>query len=109
MPEINDIEKSPEGIFPINLKWIDQYQQKDPSIMAKYNMGTYNTGYFCGESNIYLNLITCTDNVVILSILQSYVLYLYHMYILHPEMDISEAMICQHLYWPVIRNPSRSK
>ena len=25
------------------------------------------------------------------------------MYILHPELDRTEAMICQNLYWPVIR------
>ena len=27
--------------FPINYKLFDQYQQKDPSLMAKYRMGTY--------------------------------------------------------------------
>ena len=34
--EINDIEKLPEGTFPINLKVIPKYQRKEPSIIAKY-------------------------------------------------------------------------
>ena len=46
MTEINDTEELPEGIFPINLKFIDQYQRKDPSIMDKYNMDKSNTSYF---------------------------------------------------------------
>ena len=43
------------------------------------------------------------DKIVIPSILQSYVLHCYHMYLLHPGMEITEAIICQHLYWPDIR------
>ena len=35
MPEINDIEL-PEGIFPINLKLINQHQQKDSIFVDKY-------------------------------------------------------------------------
>ena len=64
----------------------------------------YHKGSFRGESNIYLNLITREDNMVIQSILQSYVLHLYHMYPLNQGMDRMEAMICQHLYWPGIGN-----
>ena len=63
----------------------------------------YHTGYFHGGSNIYLNLITCEDNIFIHEILQSYVLHWYHTYILHQGMDRTEAMICQHLYWSGIR------
>ena len=51
---------------------IKQHQQKDPSLLAKYKQGTYQTGSFPGGSNIYVNLITCDDNIFILSILQSY-------------------------------------
>ena len=36
MPEITDIRELPEGIFHINLKLIDPYQWKYPSLMAKY-------------------------------------------------------------------------
>ena len=36
MSEINDIDVLPEGIFPVNLEIIDQYQHKDPSLMYKY-------------------------------------------------------------------------
>ena len=67
-------------------------------------MGTYQKGYFRGISNIYLNLITCKDNIIIQPILKSYKLHWYHTYLLHPGMDIAEAMIFQHLYWPGISN-----
>ena len=75
MSEINYTKELPGGFFPINLKIIDQHQQKDPSLMAKYTTGTYQKGYFCVESNIKLNLITCDDTLVSLPIIQSCVLY----------------------------------
>ena len=34
--EINDTEEIPEVIFPINLKFIEQYQRKYSSLLAKY-------------------------------------------------------------------------
>ena len=43
------------------------------------------------------------DKIVIPSKLQSYVVHWYHTYLLHPGMDRTEAMICQHLYFPEIR------
>ena len=46
MSEINDIEEIPEDSFPINLKLIDRYQWKDPSLMAKCNKFIYKTGSF---------------------------------------------------------------
>ena len=70
--------------------------------MGKYDDGTYHKSYFCGGSNIYNNLIPCEDKIVITSKLESYVLHLYHIYLLHPGMDRMEVMICQHLYWPSI-------
>ena len=36
MSEINDIKELSEGILPINLKLIDQYQCKYPCLMDKY-------------------------------------------------------------------------
>ena len=42
-----------------------------------------------------------------MSKIQSYVLHWYHTYLLHPEMDRTEVMILQHLYWPDIRNSVR--
>ena len=68
--------------------------------MAKYKEGTYRKCPFCGGINIDLNLIMCEDHIFIPSILQSYVFNWYHMYLLHPRMDIMEAMICKHIYWP---------
>ena len=71
MPEINDIEELPEGTFTVNLKLIQIYKWSEPIIIAKYRDGTNHKGYFCGGSNIYLKLIMCDDNIVILSKLQS--------------------------------------
>ena len=71
--------------------------------MDKYKYGKYHEGYFRGGSNIDIKLITCEDKVDVLEILQSYVLHCYHVYILHPGIDITKAMIRQKLYWPVIR------
>ena len=66
-------------------------------------MSTYQKGSFRGGNIINLNLITCENNIVILSIIQSYLLKWYHTYLNHPGMDIMEASICQNLYWPSIR------
>ena len=97
MSEINDIEELPEGTFPVNLKLIQKYQRLEPIIRAKYKDGTYHKGYFRGGINIELSLITCKDNIVIPSKLQSDVVHWYHTYLLHPVMDITEAIICQYL------------
>ena len=70
--------------------------------MDKYNIGTSNTSYFCEVSYIYLNLITCNDKIGIPLILQSYALYWYHAYLLHPGMNRTVAMILQHFYCPGI-------
>ena len=81
---------------------IQRYQRAEPSLMDKYKYGTYHKGSFCGGRNNNLNLITCEDEIVIPSKIQSYVLHWYHKYLLHPVMDRTEAMILQHLYWPDI-------
>ena len=83
----------------MNLKLIEHYQQKDPCLKAKYDMGAHHKGYFCGGSNIIIKLITCDDNIVIISKLQSYVLHWYHTYLFHPGMDITAAMVLRRLYW----------
>ena len=80
-----------------------------PSLMAKYKYGMYHKGSFRGGSNIYLRLIMCEDRIFIPSKLQSYVLHWYRMYLLHPVMDITEAINCQHLYWPGIINAVREE
>ena len=109
MSEINDIEKVHEGTFPINSKLIQKYQRSEPSIIDKYKYGTYHKGSFRVGSNINLKLIMCEDEIVILSKIQSYILHWYHTYLLHPGMDRTEAIICQHLYWPVIRTAVRKE
>ena len=65
MSDINNLEGIPEGNFPFNLTLIRKYQCTEPSLMAKYEDGTYHKGYFRGGSNIYLNLITFEDKTVI--------------------------------------------
>ena len=83
--EINNKEEIPEGNFPITLKFIQQHQRSEPSPMGKYEYGMYHKGYFCGGSNNNLSIITCVDNIVIPSKLQSYVLHWYHMYLFIQE------------------------
>ena len=83
---------------------IQKYQRTEPSIKSKYKYGTYHKGYFGGGSNIDLKLTTREDKIVIPPNLQSYVLYWYYMYLLHPRIYITEAMILQDLYWTNIRN-----
>ena len=104
MSEINDTEELPEGVFTINLKLIDQYQQKDPSLKAIYKLGQCKKYYFPRESSIHLNLITCEYNIFILSMLQRYIIHWYYIFILHPGMDRTETIFCQHLYCPRIIN-----
>ena len=41
----------------------------------------------------------CEGNIAIILIIQGCVLNWYHKFLLHPGMDITEAMIIQHLYW----------
>ena len=91
-------------ILDLNLKLIEQHQHKYPSVMSKYNEGTYHTCSFPGVSHIDINLIACEDNIVITSIIQSCILHWYHTYLLHPGIDRMEAVIFKHLHWPVIIN-----
>ena len=109
MSEINDIEQIPKGDFTIILKLIARYQRTEPGLMAKYKYGMYHIGSFRGGSNKNINLITCEDKIVIQPIIQSYVLYWYHLYLLHPEMDRTEATILQNVYWSGIRNSVRKE
>ena len=102
MSEINDTKEIPEGTFPINLKPIKEHQRLEPTIKAKYKDGTYQQGYLCGGSNINLKLITCKDKIVIPSKLQSYIVHWCQMYLVYPGIDITDAMICKHWYWPNI-------
>ena len=73
-------------------------------LIDRYKYGKYHTCSFHGGSNKYLSVIMCEDRIVILEILQSYVLHRQHAYLIHPGMYRTEAIICQNLYWPRIRN-----
>ena len=63
----------------------------------------YHKGCFYGDINIDINITMCVDNIVIPEKIQSYILHWYHMYLLHPGMDRTEATIFQYLYWTGIR------
>ena len=65
MSEINYNEELPGGVFPVDIILFDQHQHKYPSLLAKYIIGIYQKGYFCGRSNININLITCEYNIFI--------------------------------------------
>ena len=77
--------------------------------MDKYKNSTYHKGYFHGGVKDDIILITCEDKIVIMSKLQSYVLHWYHMYLLHPGIDRTKALIFQHFHWPDIRHYVRRK
>ena len=77
--------------------------------MYKYKYSTYHKGYFSGVSDIYINLITCDNKIVTLSILQSYMLHWYYTDILRPVMDRIEAMILQNFYYSSIRDAVRKE
>ena len=109
LSEINNTKELFEGFFPINLKTIDQYQHKHPSLLDKYEIVMYQKGSFRGLSNIQLKIITFSYKVVIPIIIQKCVLRWYHTYLLHPVMDRTETMICQICTGPALEKPTRRK
>ena len=48
MSEINYIEELPEGVFPVNISIVYQYQRKYSSLMDKYKTGKYKISSFHG-------------------------------------------------------------
>ena len=102
MSELYNIKELPEGTFPLSLNRIDRYQQGRPHPNRKLKWATYQKSYFRGGRNT-IELITYKDKIVITYKLQKYVVKWYHMYLLHTGMEWTEAMICQYLYWPGIR------
>ena len=103
MSEINNTDELPKDNSPINLKLIQKYQRTEPSIGSKYKDGMFHKSSLREVSNIHLELIICKDNIFIPSKILSYVLHWYHTHLLHPGMDITEAMNRHHLYWTAIR------
>ena len=102
MSELYDIEELPEGAFPLSFKLIDRYQREEPFLTEKINSAEYQKGSFCGGWNT-IELVTYKDKIVIPQKLQKYVVKWYHTYLLRKGSDQTEAMIRQHLFWPVIR------
>ena len=64
--EIDDTKELPDGNSPMSVKLVGHYQQGNVSLKTKNYMVTYPKGYFCGVSNININLITCVDQIVFL-------------------------------------------
>ena len=56
VPEINYNEEIHEGNFPINLKLIRKNQWKNPSLLTKYEEGTYQTGHLAEKVRYILTL-----------------------------------------------------
>ena len=86
------------------MKLTAKYQRKESSLIDKYKYSTYHKVYFRGGINIDLNFIMCEDKIVIPYILHNDVLHWYHTYLIHPGMDTTEGMTCQHFYYIGIRN-----
>ena len=51
MSGLYDINKLPEGNFPLSFKIMDLYQHKDPYLQAKLKSAKYQNGYLCGDFN----------------------------------------------------------
>ena len=57
-------------LFSLKNQKNDQYQQKDPILLAKYKICRYKNAPFCGGSNMGFKRIKCYDKIVILITLQ---------------------------------------
>ena len=90
------------AFFPVSFNIIDRYHLEDPFLTEKINCAKYQKGSFHGGRNT-IELVTYKNKVLIPQKLQKYVVNWYHTYILHPGLDITEAIICRHLYWSGIR------
>ena len=71
--------------------------------MARYNKVIYKTDYFCGIINININLKVCHDMIIILLTVQSFLLNVRYMHLLHLGLDRTEMIIPEHFYWHGIR------
>ena len=102
MPELYDIEELPDGMFPLSLKLIDINQLEYPVLTEKLKVIEYQKSYFCRGQNTK-EIVIYKDKIVILQKLQKYVVKWHHTYLLHPVLNKTEAMICQNVYWPGIK------
>ena len=75
-------------------------------MLAKLKHAKYHSKMFCG-GGISTQLICRSDKIVMPTIIQKYAVSWYHMYLLYPGMDCTEATIGQNWYWPNIRNDIR--
>ena len=72
------------------------------SYQKKLNSAEYQKDYFRGGRNT-IKLVTYKNKIFIPQKLQNYEVKWYHTYLLHPGLDITEAIVHQNIYWPVIR------
>ena len=108
MSKIYDIREMPEGTFTISFKFIDLYQREEPIQTEENNSAEYIKGSLYGCWNT-INIVTFNDKIVIIQLLTSHPVKWYHKYLLHPGLDITEAIICQYLYWTGIRKTVRKE
>ena len=100
MLELYDTKELPDGTIHIYFKLIECYQQEE-TFLTKKHVQNYHKGYFSRGRNT-IALVTRKDKLVIPQLIQRYVVKWYHMHLLHPGIDRTEAIIRQHFYWPVI-------
>ena len=74
------------------------YQRKYSRLSEKLTCAEYQKVYFCRGRNT-IKLVTYKYKIVIPQKLHIYVVKWYHMYPLHPLLDITEVINLQHLYW----------
>ena len=81
--------------FPLTYQNIDKYQRKGQVLVANLKHENYHIKSFCGVG-IVTQLICRSDNIVSPKTLRNYVVNWYHIYLLHPGMDRTEATIIQN-------------
>ena len=84
-------------MLPIYFNIIDHYKRKDPGQMDSFILVNMKVVLFLEE--FFLKSYICKGKIFILSVLQSYVLNLYHAYLCHSGQDRTEVIIFKHLYW----------
>ena len=95
----------PEDAFPLSYLLLGQEQAKDKKILTetKKAKSRYKITPFTGGGKTR-DLICYNNKIVVPQSLQSRIVRWYHEYLGHPGINRTEETICQHLWWPKMRN-----
>ena len=95
----------PETSYPLSYLLLGQEQSKDKDVLkelkktkSRYALKAFTAG---GKTR---DLICHNDKIVVPKSLQSRIVQWYHDYLGHPGINRTEETICQHLWWPKMRN-----